>query len=267
MIFSVISSGSKGNCTYIQAGNTRLVLDCGGTKRHLTQSFQALEVDLAHVDALLITHDHIDHIAQIDLFKQTKVTFAPYPLAKRLDTKVLMPYMMHPFKDVEIFPLVLSHDSELTYGYVIQHQNERLVYITDTGYVKSKDYDFIRNAQYYILESNHDVDLLMKSSRPYATKQRILSNTGHLSNEDAAYILSQVISSETKDIVLAHLSEEANEERLAIQSVWEALNQHQTSIHPQLNVRCARQKEIVTGGLDHEENTQHQRNFAFARLE
>ncbi len=267
MIFSIISSGSKGNCTYIQAGETRLVLDCGGTKRHLTQSFQHLQVDPSQVDALLITHAHIDHIAQLDLFKQTKVAFAPYPLEKRQDVQVLMPYMLHPFKDIDIFPLVLSHDSELTYGYVIQHQNERLVYITDTGYIKSKDYDFIRNAQYYILESNHDIDMLMRSSRPYATKQRILSDTGHLSNEDAAYILSQVITSETKEIVLAHLSEEANDEKLAIQSVWEALHQHQTPINTQLKVRCARQKEIVTGGDHHEESTQYQRNLAFARME
>jgi phosphoribosyl 1,2-cyclic phosphodiesterase len=267
MNFFIIASGSKGNCTYIQAGDTRLVLDCGGTKRQLKQAIKELDLELSKIDALLITHDHSDHIAQLDLFAQTPIVFAPYPLAKRVDTQVLMPYMMHPFKEVNIFPLVLSHDSELTYGYVIEWQQERMVYITDTGYVKSKDYDFIKNAQYYIIESNHDVDMLMKSNRPYATKQRILSDNGHLSNEDASYILSQVIGPKTQDIILAHLSEEANQEKLAIQSVWESLEHHQTKVHPQLKVRCARQKEIITGGKAHEKSTQHQRYLAFVGME
>ena len=267
MIFSVIASGSKGNCTYIQAGETRLVLDCGGTKRQLKQAFAQLNIALSDVDALLITHDHIDHIGQLDLFSNTKTVFAPYPLEKRSDAQVLMPYMMHPFKELRIFPMVLSHDTELTYGYVIEWQQERLVYITDTGYIKSKDYDFIKNAQYYIIESNHDIDMLMKSTRPYATKQRILSDRGHLSNEDASYILSQVIGPQTQDIILAHLSEEANLESLAIQSVWESLTHHQTAVHPHLNVRCARQKEMIIGGKTHEKSTQYQRNLAFVGME
>lgn len=267
MFYSVLTSGSKGNCTFIQAGQTRLILDCGGSKRYLNQAFEQLAIKLNTIDAVLISHDHIDHIGQLQLFHQTPTVFAPYPLNERPDAKVIMPYMMHHFQEIDIFPLVLSHDSALTYGYVIHHQNERLVYITDTGYLKSKDYDFIKDAQYYILESNHDVDLLMNSRRPFATKQRILSDTGHLSNEDASLILAHVVSPNTQDIVLAHLSEEANQESLAMSTLWETFAQYQTPLNPQLSVRCARQKEIINGGYTHEKSLNHQRHLAFADLE
>jgi phosphoribosyl 1,2-cyclic phosphodiesterase len=267
MIFSVLTSGSKGNCALVQAGTTRILLDCGGSKRYLKQCFNQLQLELDSIDAILITHDHQDHVGALSLFHTTPTVFAPYALEDRDDVQVLMPYMMHRYQALTIFPLVLSHDSALTYGYVIEHQDERLVYITDTGYLKSKDYAFIQGAQYYILESNHDVDLLMKSRRPYATKQRILSDTGHLSNDAASLILAQVVTPATRAIVLAHLSEEANREDLAIKAVWEALRTHRTEVNANLSIRCARQKEMTLGGQSYEESPQHQHHLAFAHLE
>lgn len=266
MKFSVLASGSKGNCTYIQAGSTQLVVDCGMTKRYLTQSFHNLDVDLNQVDALLITHDHSDHIAQLKTFKEVRKVISPILLEGREDCEVWMPYMKHHINDVEIMPIVLSHDCDMIYGYIIQHQNEKLVYITDTGYIKSKDFNLISNADYYIIESNHDVDLLMKSSRPYPTKQRILSDTGHLSNEDSAYIISQCVTEKTKEIVLAHLSQEANLPSLALQCVYEALEKE--GLNPnRYKIRCAAQSEILQGGFEDEEIINYRTNLSVAHLE
>lgn len=266
MKFSVLASGSKGNCTYIQAGSTQLVIDCGMTKRYLTQSFHSINVDLKEIDALLITHDHSDHIAQLKIFKEVRNVISPVLLDHREDVQVWMPYLSHRIKDVYITPIVLSHDCDMIYGYIIQHEGEKLVYITDTGYIKSKDYNLLRDADYYIIESNHDIDLLMRSSRPYPTKQRILSDTGHLSNEDSAYIISQLVTLKTKEIVLAHLSQEANQASIALQCVYEALEKEGiNSSH--YKIRCAFQSEILQGGLDYEEITNDELNLSVAHLE
>lgn len=266
MKFSVLASGSKGNCTYIQAGSTQLVIDCGMTKRYLTQSFHSINVNLNEIDALLITHDHSDHIAQLKIFKEVRNVISPVLLDHREDVQVWMPYLSHRINDVQITPIVLSHDCDMIYGYIIQHEGEKLVYITDTGYIKSKDFNLLRDADYYIIESNHDIDLLMKSSRPYPTKQRILSDTGHLSNEDSAYIISQLVTLKTKEIVLAHLSQEANHASIAIQYVYEALEKEGINSN-HYKIRCAFQSEILQGGLDYEEITNDELNLSIAHLE
>lgn len=266
MKFSVLASGSKGNCTYIQAGSTQLVIDCGMTKRYLTQSFHSINVELSQIDALLITHDHSDHIAQLKVFKDVKKVISPVLLNNREDAQIWMPYISQKIKDVEIMPIVLSHDCDMIYGYIIQHMDEKLVYITDTGYIKSKDFNLLRDADYYIIESNHDIDLLMKSSRPYPTKQRILSDTGHLSNEDSAYIISQLVTSKTKEVVLAHLSQEANLPSIAIQCVYEALEKEGINSN-QYKIRCAYQSEILQGGLVYEEITNYGLDLSIAHME
>lgn len=266
MKFNVLASGSKGNCTYIQAGSTQLVIDCGGTKRYLSHSFHSLDVDLATIDALLITHDHIDHVAQLNLFKDVSKVIAPVPLIKRADVQILEPYQKHRIKDVDITPLVLSHDRAMTYGYLIEHQAEKLVYITDTGYLKSNDFTWISNADYYIFESNHDVELLMRTSRPYPTKQRILSDTGHLSNEDSAAILAQVCGDRTREIILAHLSSEANEAELAKACVIEAFIKVNKDLQ-QIKLNCAKQFEMIEGGINNEEVLNIHHHLAFVDLE
>jgi len=251
MIYSVLASGSKGNCSVIQLGETRIVIDCGSTKKHLTHSFHNIEVDYSQVDGLLITHSHSDHISQIKMFKEAAV-YAPFEIESRPDMIQVTPYQSFMIKDVEILPLPLSHDSGSTVGYVITHNNEKLVYMTDTGYVRSQDYRFIEGADYYIFESNHDPELLMATFRPVYIKHRILSDNGHLCNEDSALILSRVISDNTKEIVLAHLSEEANTELLARTTLMEKLYKTHPSYSSTISIRCAKQFELLVGGLQDE---------------
>lgn len=247
MKYTVLCSGSKGNSTLIETENIKILIDCGHSKRYLTQSLHNCGVNYQQIDAVVITHNHIDHISQLKLFNNQPL-YAPHRFNDREDTVVLQPYTWFQLGDLNILPVPLSHDAEETYGYVIQHHDECLVYITDTGYLKSSDFDYLSNADYYIFESNHDVELLMATQRPYPVKSRILSDSGHLSNEDSAAYLAKLVGIKTKAIVLAHLSSEANTERHALQTLVETFEAHHVKLNPYLVLDCAKQNDPVTGG-------------------
>ena len=121
--------------------------------------------------------------------------------------------------DMQITVIGLSHDAPKTVGYVIEDQKEKLVYITDTGYLPNHEKVYLENADHYIFESNHDLEMLMKTSRPMFVKQRILSDSGHLSNEDSSMNLTSLINDRTKSIVLAHISQEANDPERALDAL------------------------------------------------
>ncbi len=247
MKYTVFCSGSKGNSTLIETETTKVLLDCGHSKRFLTQSFHNCGVQYQEIDALVITHNHIDHISQLKMFRE-KPVYAPYRLNQREDATILEPYQWFSIGDLMILPLPLSHDAQAIFGYVFKNKQESLVYITDTGYLKETDFEILSNADYYIFESNHDIELLMQTQRPFQVKSRILSDYGHLSNEDSAAYLTQLIGLKTKSIVLAHLSSEANTERCALQTLVETFEAHHVILNPEISIDCAKQNEPVTGG-------------------
>lgn len=239
MKYTLLASGSKGNSCLIETKNNKLLIDCGTTKKYLLASLEKIDVRLDEIDALLVTHDHVDHTRQINTFKNHQV-FTPTEL--QVEHQLVNPYESFEFKDFEITAVQTSHDAELSVGYVIKTNGQTLVYITDTGYIRKTDYKFIEGADYYVLESNHDPDMLMKTRRPYSVKRRILSDTGHLSNDQAGRILSDITGSRTKEVVLAHMSEEANTVVLAQETVESYL------LDTDIKVYVARQHEILFGG-------------------
>jgi phosphoribosyl 1,2-cyclic phosphodiesterase len=247
MKYHLVASGSKGNCCIIQAGDTRLVIDCGSTKRHLTHSFHNLGIDYTQVDGVLITHSHIDHVSSIRMFADTEI-YSPFLMEERPDAIRVIPYQPFTVGEIVVTPVPLSHDSGPTIGFVLRYRDEMLVYVTDTGYVREHDFDHFRNADYYIFESNHDPEMLMRTRRPIFTKNRILSDSGHLCNQDSANVLSRLIGPTTKEIVLAHLSQEANDEFLAYSTLFKTLQEDHPSRYLQLSIRCAKQYETISGG-------------------
>lgn len=238
MKYTVLASGSKGNCTLIEYKEHKILIDCGTTKKYMVSSLEDLDVEIGGIDALFITHNHSDHVKQVKHFKDHPI-FSPEPI---LDASIVTPYQKFNFKEFEVLPIPTSHDAGISVGYVISTSQSRLVYITDTGYIKEQDLEIIKGADYYILESNHDPVMLMKTQRPYIIKQRILSDSGHLSNADAATILSKIVTTQTKEIVLAHLSLEANSENLALETSQKSLQQYDVEI------KVARQFEPIQGG-------------------
>jgi phosphoribosyl 1,2-cyclic phosphodiesterase len=243
MKFYSLASGSKGNCFVVKTNQSTIVIDCGSTKKHLINSFTNIDINYTQVDALLITHGHSDHVGQVKMFKNIP-TFSPISINNGQGYQQVVPFMSFHINELTITPIPLSHDSEITVGYILEDAYEKLVYITDTGYVKSSLIPMIKDAQYIILESNHDPEMLMNSRRPHGIKTRILSDNGHLSNQACAQVLSKIVSLKTKEVVLAHLSDEANSFALAYQTAFNLLSS--LGYFPELKI--AGQFEIVTGG-------------------
>ena len=126
-------------------------------------------------------------------------------------------------KDIYVETIKTSHDTEDSLGYIINNQNKSVVYITDTGYINHKYFNILKNRDIYIMESNHDVEMLNNGKYPFELRQRILSDKGHLSNYDSAKYLSRFIGEKTKYILLAHLSEENNTKELAYNTLTNRL--------------------------------------------
>ena len=234
-----INSGSKGNCTVVEADNSFIIIDCGGKINQLKQGFKDINLDYRKASALLITHKHTDHIAQLKLFKDIPI-FSPiildYPSIKLEANKY------YKIEDFIIKPILLSHDCVPTIGFIIEYFDEKLVYITDTGYVKDSYLDDLYGCNYLILEFNHDLEMLMKSNRPQFLKSRIASDSGHLCNEDAALLTNKIISVQTKLIWLAHISLETNDEELALKSLY---NNCDHDLLNNIDIKTLKQNEIT----------------------
>ena len=252
MKFYLLASGSKGNCFLLQDEHLNVLVDCGSTKKYLLSAFDRIGFSLKDLDAVLITHTHTDHISQIKTFKDYPV-YSPVEIDK-IDTIRVESEVPFQLQHVTIRPLALSHDAEKTTGYIFETWLEKLVYITDTGYVKDKYLPLLTGADYIILESNHDIEKLMCTSRPYYVKQRIASDSGHLCNEDAANILDKIVTEKTKMIVLAHISEEANTREKALEVTCNTLMKHRGSLNKELVICSAGQFEIEHGGDNCEKN-------------
>ena len=260
MQVDLLCSGSKGNACLVRTKNTTIMIDCGpSTWKYMKNSMIDSGVEPEGLDALLITHSHADHIRQLSHFAYAPI-YACCPLSVRprkgktvsLNIHAVTPPQRLIIGELRILAIPTSHDSGPSMGFVIEGDGEKLVYITDTGYIPESLDPVISNADYYIFESNHDLEKLNETNRPVWLKIRIASDTGHLCNQDAARILCNVIGERTKRIVLAHLSEEANTADLALRSMYERLEytHHKSG---QLIVQAAEQFEPIRfGSLDPE---------------
>ena len=220
-----------------------MIIDCGMSWSYLSSAFKECDLDYNKADAILITHQHSDHIAQISRFSHIKI-YCAFSLAAAEKIEF---YQSFKIKDLEIIPLALSHDSPDTTGYLIKDDNFSLVYISDTGYLSAKNKSYIKNCSYYILESNHDEAMLLSTNRPFILKQRIMFSNGHLSNVDCAANLSELIGNRTREIVLAHLSQEANHPDVAIRTLKEVLDVNQVN-YKKINIQAAAQDTVCRGG-------------------
>ncbi|MBR2830419.1 MAG: MBL fold metallo-hydrolase [Solobacterium sp.] len=251
MKFALLASGSKGNCFVLEDEHLQIMIDCGTTKRYLTGCFNTLGINVSGMDAVLITHDHSDHISQLKMTESLPV-YSPVPLGTRKIIPVI-PEQRFQLQHMTVTPLAMSHDAPHTVGYVLETWQEKLVYITDTGYVRQAYLPLLKGADHIILESNHDVEMLMETSRPYYLKMRIASDSGHLSNEACADILDAIVTEKTKTIFLAHISQEANTREKALKTALARLKErHAGHLNPHLILSAAGQYEILKGGDWHE---------------
>jgi len=243
----VLASGSKGNSTYIEYNNTKILIDMGISSSMLEKKLASVDVNVNYLDAILITHTHIDHVGGLKTFVKKHST--PIYLTEIMYNELEFDFNNREFittdtiqiGDIEIVVIKTSHDTNDSIGFVIKADKE-VVYITDTGYINKKYFKAIYNKNIYIFESNHDIEMLMNGKYPHYIKNRILGDRGHLSNSDSAYYLSKLAGDKTSHIVLAHLSEENNTEEKALESLNRALTKESKTID---NINVAKQKECV----------------------
>lgn len=248
MKISVLSSGSKGNCTYVETSNHKILIDIGTSCLYVEKSLKSIDVNPSDIDIILVTHAHVDHVGGLRVFtkKYHPLVYISDKILKEANLSienVSNEECIDINSDIKIKSIRLSHDVTDIKGYIIEEDNSSMVYITDTGYINEKNFNDIVNKNLYVFESNHDVEKLMNNPRyPHHTKIRILSDKGHLSNKDSAYYLSKLIGNNTKYVVLAHLSEQNNTEELALDTLNETLKRKNINFN---NITVARQNEMT----------------------
>lgn len=248
-----VGSGSKGNSTIIYNEHTLIVIDCGLSKKRVEEALRSVSKSFADINALLITHRHSDHTADIKAFRSLdKMMFSGDEGLLDGDFRAsnhLIPFQKFLSNSLAIEALPTSHDAPEPMGYLLtdMENGERMLYMTDTGYVPERDLYEAKDCDFYILESNHDPEMLMESDRSNWLKMRILGDKGHLSNEQSSHYLSMMIGPHTKEIAFAHLSEECNTPELALSTFTDVMVA-QFGAKPNLIVKALKQREATGGG-------------------
>lgn len=229
MRYCILASGSEGNSCLVEDSKGRAVLvDAGLSMRRISECLTGLGRNLQTVQGLLISHEHSDHLRGAAV------------MARRLDLPIytsegtlslIRKYLpgstrlfplngcRQKFGDLEVEAFAVSHDAPETIGFSIKEGNRRLTIATDLGMVDMSTLSWLQNCDAIVLESNHDLDMLIEGPYPWELKQRIQSHRGHLSNDQAGEALAQIASPRLKRVILAHLSQENNRPELAFERV------------------------------------------------
>ncbi len=233
----LIASGSKGNCAIVLCQNTNIIIDMGISYLTLKKSLEENFLSFDDFAGILITHCHKDHISGLSsLIKKTNLkAYIPEKMYDSL--KEYLPLSRCVFiddnfsiNDLQGELIHTSHDAPSSVGFILTSAGKSLVYVTDTGYINRKYLAKMIGKDAYIIESNHDEVMLMDGPYPRFLKERVISDQGHLSNSTTAKYLKKIIGDNTKNIVLAHLSETNNTQELALETAKKELSDKKVTI-------------------------------------
>ncbi len=233
-----LASGSKGNCTFIETDKVKFLVDCGITLAEVETKLTILGVNPSQIYAILVTHEHSDHIKSVGAFARKYGCFVFaldcewQALDKKLGRledvqKVKFPLASFYLQDTTVCPFRLSHDACSCVGYSFYNQGNKISIATDFGVPTKNVLENLKDSNLIILESNHDENLLLNNPKYSASlKNRILSSKGHISNKTCAYIIKSIFTSNLTQVILAHLSEENNSPSLAYETVKAELEKY-----------------------------------------
>ncbi|HXE96012.1 MAG TPA: MBL fold metallo-hydrolase [Dongiaceae bacterium] len=228
-----LASGSKGNCLYLETGDTRVLIDAGLSLRETLLRMSAVGIDASRINAVLVTHEHIDHIRSAGSFvRKFKVpVFASHLVCVKADKYFSKTQVCEfesgsafSFRDVRIDPVPITHDSCDPVGFVIESGEGRAASVTDLGIVTRLVTEKLHGCRFLNLESNHDVEMLMNGPYPWELKQRIKSRHGHISNEESLALLHELAHDGLEALVMAHLSEVNNHPEHVLRTTRTFLN-------------------------------------------
>lgn len=235
MRFSILASGSTGNSIYIENDSGAYLVDAGLTAKRIEAQLAKIGRSMKNVNAIFVTHEHSDHIKGVGvlarkhgvpIYANQKTWQAMDGLVGDISLEQRFQFDMetvHSFGSISIESFAVSHDSVDPMFYVFHEEDRKLAIITDTGYVSDRMKGIIKSADSFVFESNHDVGMLQMGRYPWSVKRRILSDVGHVSNEDAAIAMNDVIEQKETQIYLSHLSRDNNMKDLARMSVEQTL--------------------------------------------
>lgn len=246
----VLSSGSKGNSTLVITDKVKILIDLGTTTSYVEATLNNLNVNVKEISHILITHSHVDHIKGLKVFiKRYNPVILVTEDMKNILEKELGNFRYEYYEDkkaiigdLTVNVIKTSHDAEESIGFVLTNNNSSMVYITDTGYINQKYFKILSNNNLYVLESNHDIKMLMDGPYPYYLQQRVRGDKGHLSNKQASDYLCKFIGDNTRKIVFAHISEHNNSYEKVIETFNEELSKNDMKFD---DVLIAKQNEAT----------------------
>lgn len=247
MLVSVLASGSKGNSTLITTDRVKILIDAGKNQKYLETALNQINLSLKDIDYILITHTHADHTSALKTIIKshkptivlTELMYQDLDYLKNYENILLLTDNLE-LEDLVIENIKTSHDTSDSRGYIVTQGNSSVVQITDTGYLNQKYFKKLQNKTIYIFESNHNIEMLMHGRYPKWLKARVSSDVGHLSNESSAFYLTKLIGENTKEIILAHLSEENNTPEIALETLNKEFAENNIKFN---NIVVAKQEE------------------------
>jgi phosphoribosyl 1,2-cyclic phosphodiesterase len=232
----VLASGSSGNAALLATENTRILVDAGLSMKELGKRMAAIGEDLETIDAILVTHEHSDHVAGLPVLARRLKKPKPFYLTRltgpAIDWEVSVP-ILEPFQagaafqigDIEVQSFGIPHDAIDPVGFCFEAQGVRIGIATDLGYIPASVKYHLRRADVLLLEANHDLEMLKVGPYPWSVKQRVMSRVGHLSNLVMSEYLAEDLDSCTAQVILGHLSEQNNHPEIARASACRAVEE------------------------------------------
>lgn len=253
--FCPLASGSKGNAYFLQTKETTLLIDAGLSMRETQKRLSQIGATLTDIDAIIVTHEHHDHIAGIKTITSTY----PIPILANYQTaesivetiddcpqfKIFTTGEPFEFQDVEIHPFSILHDAIEPIALTINTGTHSLGICTDIGFMTKTVLSKLKNCNALVLEANHQPDFVLSSPRPDAYKKRVLSRLGHLSNQACAEALAEIAHPQLKNVYLAHLSSECNSKEKARHVIGELLESRNISLSLDIALQEVVSKEII----------------------
>ena len=235
--FCSLYSGSTGNSSIVQSNKTKSLVDVGESAKKIAEALASINVDPFSINAILITHEHSDHVKGLAVFSKkynvpvyanVETWNAMQKYKEKLNEENIKTFTFNKFKigDIEVNPFPIPHDAANPCGFNLFHDNKKMSIATDIGHISKEIITNLSDSSFLLLEANYEPEILKYSSYPYMLKERIKGPNGHLSNSDAGKTISYFVDHGLNKVMLGHLSKENNFPELAYKTVVEELIEH-----------------------------------------